>query len=124
MGLQNDIDDNNMLEHGLSTFLDNHDYNDTRHIATLTIYMNNYQREDNAASQREIHFRKQVTKRKYNDKHTGPTAIRAATATNPTKPLTALRRDIEGPNGEPIGSITCKPHEVDDIASRAWAAVY
>ena len=55
---------------------------------------------------------------------TGPTATRRALETKTIKPLTALTRDLEGPNGEPAGTITCNPTEVDQIATRAWSKLY
>ena len=57
-------------------------------------------------------------------KKTGPAALRQALETKPVRPLTALARDVPSTNGEPAGSITCKPHEVDAIATRAWSTVY
>ena len=50
--------------------------------------------------------------------------MRHALNSKPARPLTALQRDQDGPNGQTKGSITCDPHEVDAIARRAWQQIY
>ena len=51
-------------------------------------------------------------------------AVRSALNVFPAKPLACLRRDRTGPNGQPSGSYTCDPVEMDGIAKRAWNAIY
>ena len=65
-----------------------------------------------------------LKKRKLHDKTQGARTLRAALNSKPAKPLTALQRDTEGPQGQPIGSTTCDPKEVDAIARRAWKTIY
>ena len=64
-----------------------------------------------------------MRERKFNDSVKGPKAIKKALDTKPIRPLTAVVRDIEGPNGQPKGSVTCDPQEVDAITRRAWGRV-
>ena len=40
------------------------------------------------------------------------------------KPLIALRRKAKGPMGQPKGSVTTKPDEVDSIIRAAYGKIY
>ncbi len=40
------------------------------------------------------------------------------------KPLIALRRKEKGPRGQPKGSITTDPDEVDEIIRKAYGKIY
>ena len=51
-------------------------------------------------------------------------AVRSALNGPLAKPLTCLKRDRIGPNGQQKGSYTCDPIEMDGIAKRAWNAIY
>lgn len=47
-----------------------------------------------------------------------------AVGLRPASPLLHAVRDILGPAGQAIGSVTTSPTEVDGIARRAWKAIY
>ena len=38
--------------------------------------------------------------------------------------MVSLKRDETGPRGEPAGSITTDPQEVDKVVRRSWGQVY
>ena len=118
------IDHNDRGETIFAHHLGMNNVNDSLYLPTLTWHMNKYKVRDHEASKREVHCRHQMRKRKLADNKTGHKAIKAALDTKPVKPLTALTRDIQGPQGQPKGSTTCDPQEVDAIARRAWGAVY
>ena len=40
------------------------------------------------------------------------------------QPLTCLKRDQVGPQGQDIGTYTMQPAEIDAITQRAWKKVY
>ena len=77
---------------------------DSLHV--IVHHINRYKMRDHEESKRELHFRSQMRKRKLNDSKTSAKTIKAALNTKPVRPLTGLTRDIEGPQGQPIGSIT------------------
>ena len=99
-------------------------YNDSLAIPTLTKHAKLYHDDDNKASKREIHFRRQVTRRRLVNQTTGPTTIRNALKHKAIKPITVLQCDKPGCRGEAVGTFTCIPRECDDIVTRAWATVY
>ena len=50
--------------------------------------------------------------------------IRRTVDSKPVRPLTVLARTKPGPPGEPSGSFTCTPAEVDQIARDAWDPIH
>ena len=65
-----------MIEAGLVKFLSIHDYNDTRHIASLKRYINTYNNADNEASKNKIHYRREISRRTLHDQKEGPAAVK------------------------------------------------
>ena len=39
-------------------------------------------------------------------------------------PLLYVKRDKEGPQGQPIGQFTTNPQEIDGVVKRAWKKIY
>ena len=46
--------------------------------------------------------------------------VRKTSETKPVRPLTIVRRTQTGPQGQPEGTYTCYPPELDDIVEKAW----
>ena len=67
---------------------------------------------------------KEERKRRYEDNVRGLKHINKRLCAKRARPLLAVVRDRTGPAGEPTGSVTTDPGEIDEVAIRAWSSIY
>ena len=67
---------------------------------------------------------KELATNRLADPNTGPKSITRALATQIPQPLVCIKRKRPGPNGEPVGTYSTDPTEIDEEGRHQWGKIY
>ena len=97
---------------------------DSKHMAFFQLQAKAYEKQAIEEHGHEIKARQEKRRENFSCNKKGHKAIRKALGDKATKPLQCLIRDKVGPDGQPIGTYTTNPNEIDGITQRAWNKIY
>ena len=118
-----DIDSHEPVESDFLESIRGIDGSHPRHLIQLKRMANHFRtKRDAIASQLAKQAHEQKVKDFDNDRH--HVKAYSKLSDNLTKPITFLKRDEVGPEGQQIGTFATQPAELDNILTRAWQRIY
>ena len=93
-------------------------------IPTLKLAANKYHEEAAALKAEGVVEEKKARQLRYKAKEAGAWALNRDTRGASTMPLLAVLRNRSGPQGQPKGTITTDPKEIDEIARTEYGKIY